>query len=133
MFSFADVDLICHTLPEVSRGTSYGHANWQVGKRGFAWERPLSKADIKRLAGAPAPAGPILAVSTADMADKAAVLSEEHPGVFTIEHFNNYPAVLIELDVVGADVLNDLILDAWLACAPAKLLETYLAEHPLSD
>jgi hypothetical protein len=46
-------------------------------------------------------------------------------GVFTIEHFNNYPAVLVELGVIHERDLRDLLVDAWLAVAPAELAEGF--------
>jgi hypothetical protein len=94
--------------------------------KGFTWERPLNKADIKRLNGAPVPEGPILAVRVADLNEKEAVLAENQAGFFTITHFNNYPAVLIQLDKVSEKALREAIVDAWLACAPPKLAEQYL-------
>jgi hypothetical protein len=40
-------------------------------------------------------------------------------------HFNNYPAVLIELSVIDPGDLRDLLVDAWLAAAPAELVEGF--------
>ena len=59
------------------------------------------------------------------------MLAERHTGVFTIPHFDGYAAVLIQLDGVRDDVLRDLIVDAWLACAPARLAAEYLVQNPL--
>ena len=41
-------------------------------------------------------------------------------GIFTIPHFDGYPAVLIQLRVVGKRVLHDAVVDGWLASAPAR-------------
>ena len=46
-------------------------------------------------------------------------------GVFTIPHFNNYPAVLVELGAIDERDLRDLLVDAWLAVAPAELVEDF--------
>lgn len=52
-----------------------------------------------------------------------------YPGVFTIAHFATYPALLVQLDVVGKSAMTDLVLDAWLAAAPEPLDSARLADH----
>ncbi len=127
--SMNDAKTLITAMPEVTEGTRYGQPTWFVGGKGFAWERPFSKADIKRFGNEPVPSGPILAVAVEDLAEKAAALGAGNDGVFTIPHFDNYPAVLIELDVVAPSVLAEAIIDAWLACAPEDLARQYLAQH----
>jgi len=117
-------------LPGVAEGTRHGHRTWFVGTKGFAWERPFSKADIKRFGAETPPQGPILAVSADDLADKAAVLAAGHVGFFDIEHFKGYPAYLIELEVVAEDELREAIVDGWLTAAPPDVAEAYLNDHP---
>jgi hypothetical protein len=41
--------------------------------------------------------------------------------VFTIVHFDGYPAVLIQLDLVTKPVLRRLLTDAWLARVPPSM------------
>jgi hypothetical protein len=60
------------------------------------------------------------------MVEKQAVLQAGIPGVFDMEHFEGYPAVLIELRVIGKRPLKELLVDGWLACAPPALAESYL-------
>jgi hypothetical protein len=116
-------------LPGVTESTSYGNRSWNVGKQHFAWVRPFSKADIKRLAGAPVPSGPIVAVRADDLGDKEAILAAGTRGFFTIEHFASYPAYLVQLDVVAKRALREALLDGWLAVAPEVLARDYLDER----
>ncbi|MEU0312966.1 MmcQ/YjbR family DNA-binding protein [Nocardioides sp. NPDC006273] len=125
MATLQDVARIIGELPEVTEGERYGHPTWSVRGKGFAWLRPFSKADLKRFGDQTPPVPPILAVNTADLHEKEAVLGAGIDGVFTIEHFNNYPAVLIELTVIDPGDLRDLLVDAWLAAAPTKLIEAF--------
>ncbi len=119
------------SLPETVEGVRHGYRNWSVRGKGFAWVRPFSKADIKRFGKEAPPDGPILAVSTEDLGEKEAILAAGTPGIFTIEHFNKYPAILIQLDVITTEALQEAITDAWLACAPPALAEQFTLDKPL--
>ncbi len=120
-----DVTALISALPEVTEGASYGHRAWSVRGKTFAWERPFSKADIKRFGDQPPPTGPIVAVRLADLGEKEAILATGTKGFFTISHFDNYPAFLIQLDRVTKKALREALVDGWLACAPAALAEDY--------
>ena len=112
-------------LPGVAEGEHHGHTTWSVSGKGVAWLRPFSKADLKRFGDQAAPAAPILAVNTLDLHEKEGVLAAGIDGVFTIPHFNNYPAVLVELGAIDERDLRELLVDAWLAVAPAELVENF--------
>jgi hypothetical protein len=128
MVTYGDVARLTSALPEVEDGARYrGNRTWAVRGKVFAWERPFSKADLRRFGDAEPPAGPILAVAVEDLGEKEAVLSAHPASFFTIPHFDGYAAVLVRLDAVNEAELAEALEDAWLAKAPPALAERYLA------
>ena len=120
-----DVARIARELPEVEERERRGTRTWAVRDRTFAWERPFSKADIKRFGDAPVPQGTIVAVRVASLDVKEAVLAAMDDSFFTIPHFDGFSAVLIQLRRVATADLRDALIDGWLACAPAALAAAF--------
>ncbi len=128
MLTFDDVAALAAALPEVTEGESRGHRSWSVGGRAFAWERPFTKADLRRFGDVTPPAGAILGVRVDDLGEKEAVLAAHPQAFFTIAHFDGYAAVLIQLAIVGEDELREALVDAWLASAPPAVAVSWVRD-----
>ncbi len=126
MVSLDDVARFALDLPEVTEGSRHGNRTWLVDGKGFAWDRPFSKADIRRFGTDTPPPGPILATRVEDLVEKEAVLAANPRAFFTIPHFDGYAAVLIQLKAATRPAVREAVLDGWLACAPPRLMQAYL-------
>jgi hypothetical protein len=119
-FTFDEVEKLAMSLPGVTVGTSWGPRTWKVKGKGFAWQRPLNKADLARLGDEKPPAGDILAVRVESLDAKDALLAMGLKGFFTIEHFNGYAAVLIALREARVKDVRAAIRDAHATMASRK-------------
>jgi len=128
----ADVHAICSALPEVELGTSWGDRPTYLVRqkpkpRGFVLARAPRKDAIHPETGEEYT--DLLVIRTASAEDKAALVEGEGP-FFTIDHFRNFNAVLLEQSRIGevdVDELREVLTDAWLAVAPRSLAKRFLA------
>jgi hypothetical protein len=126
--SWDDVRRIALSLPEASERISRERRQWRIRDKLFVWERPLRQSDLRALGDA-APDGPILGARVEHLIAKEALLADD-PGVFfTTPHFDGYPAVLVRLEAISRELLEEVVIEAWLARAPRRLAQQYVEEH----
>jgi hypothetical protein len=123
---WSDVRGFALALPETSERESRGTFQWRVRDKLFVWERPLRKADLEAL-GDRAPEGPVLGARIADLGEKEALIGEDPEVFFTTPHFDGYPAILVRLESIAVDQLEPIVVEAWLARAPARVAGAYLS------
>ena len=128
MATWDDVARIALALPDTTEEPAWGSRHWKVRGKGFVWERPLRKSDLKALGDA-APEGPILGARVEHLVAKEALLADPSGVFFTIPHFDGYPAVLVLLDEIDLDGLDEVVVEAWLCRAPKRLADEYLASR----
>lgn len=134
-----DVDAICAALPGTWFGTSWGDVpTWLVPHRvrggedkgrGFVLHRKPRKDAVDPATGEMY--DDLLLIRTLDEDDKLALVEADGP-CFTIPHLRGYNAVLVQLSRIGEmslDELEEVLTDAWRACAPKSLVKRHLAEE----
>lgn len=127
-----DVDAIAAALPETELGISWGdRPTWKVprgGKgKGFVLYRAPRKDAIDPTTGEQY--DDLIVIMTADDADKQALVDDPRTPFFTIDHFRNFNAVLVQasrLGEINRSELAEVITEAWLRMAPKRLAKAYL-------
>jgi hypothetical protein len=128
----ADVHTICSGLPEVELGTSWGDRPTYLVRqrpkpRGFVLARAPCHDAVDPATGEEYQ--DLLVIRTANADDKAVLVEAEGP-FFTIDHFRNFNAVLLQQSRIGevdVDELREVLTDAWVAVAPRSLSKKFLA------
>jgi hypothetical protein len=127
MATWDDVRRLALGMPEATEVVSRGLNQWRVKDKLFVWERPLRRSDLAALGDA-APDGPILGARVEHLMAKEAVIADDPDVFFTTPHFDGYPAVLVRLERIALDDLDEVVVEAWLARAPKRLVKAYLDE-----
>ncbi|MGA2163773.1 MAG: MmcQ/YjbR family DNA-binding protein [Solirubrobacteraceae bacterium] len=125
MATWDNVRQLALALPETAERDSRGVCQWRVKDKLFVWERPLRPKEVAELGDA-APDGPILGARVEHVGAKEALLADDPDLYFTTSHFTGYPAILVRLDRVGVEELREVVIEAWLARAPRRLVKAYL-------
>ncbi len=128
MATWDDVRRLALALPETSERISRENTQWTVKDKLFVWQRPLRKPDLAAL-GDSAPHGPILGARVEHELAKQALIEDNPDVFFTTPHFDGYPAILVQLEKIGAEDLREVVTEAWLVRAPKRLAQQYLAEN----
>ena len=121
-------------MPNTEFGTSWGDVpTWKVPAgekgRGFLLYRHPHSTAVDPETGEQY--DDLLVIRTANPADKAALVEDDTTPFFTIDHFRNFNAVLVQQSRLGEmtlDELAEVIQDAWLAVAPKRLAKEFLAD-----
>jgi hypothetical protein len=124
--SWDDVREIALGMPEATEVQSRDMRQWRVKDKLFVWERPLRRSDLEAL-GADAPDGPIMGARVEHLVAKDALLANDEDVFFTTPHFDGYPAILVQLEKISAEDLREVIVEAWLARAPKRLVDEFLS------
>src|SRR5205823_4712932 len=114
MTTAADVRRICLSLPETSEKPYEGLPGFRVKNKLFA--RIRAKPDA-------------LVVMRPEVAEKKALISSEPEKFFETPHYQGHPAVLVRLEAVELDELEELLTEAWLLCAPKRVVAAFEAER----
>ena len=126
MATWDDVRRLALAMPEATERVSRDMRQWCVKDKLFVWERPLRKSDLNALGDA-APDGPILGARVEHVGAKEALLAEPGDTFFTTPHFDGYPAILLKLEPAPLDLLEEVVVEAWLARAPKRLAKAWLS------
>ena len=129
-----DIDEICGSLPETELGTSWGdRPTYKVPKgpkaRGFLLYRGPHKTAIDPETGEMY--DDLVVIITPTAAEKQALVDAPDLPFFTIDHFRNFDAVLVQqsrLGEVDVDELREIITDAWARRAPKRLVKAHLGD-----
>lgn len=116
MASQDDVRRISRSLPETTEDPN--GFRFLVDGKAFVWAW-MERLDPKR---ARVPSADVVAVRVANDLEKQTLLGADPKVFFTEPHYDGYPAVLVRLAAIDADLLETLLNDAWRSRAPKRLV-----------
>jgi hypothetical protein len=125
---WADVKRLALALPATDERVAREKRQWRVKDKLFVWERPLREKEVAEFGDA-APDGPILGARVEHLGAKQALLEDDPRVYFTTSHFEGYAAILVRLERIALDELEEVVTEAWLARAPKRLAQAFIAER----
>ena len=123
MADLDDVRRIASKLPGATEGEGrFGFSVMVKGKpNGFIWswnERVHPKKPK-------VPNDGVMAIIVKNLEIKDMLLASGSAAIFTEQHYNGFPAVLVRLADVDIGELEDLIVEAWRCKAPSDLVKRF--------
>lgn len=113
----ADVRRLALALPDTTEASPYGTPGFRVHGKLFARLREDGQ----------------LVVWVRDLGEKEALLASDGTKFGTTPHYQGHASVLVALPAIGADELGELLTDAWLVRAPARLRRAHRELSPPSQ
>jgi hypothetical protein len=126
--SWENVQRLALALPETDERVSREKRQWRVKDKLFVWERPLRPKEVAEL-GDDVPDGPVLGARVEHVGAKQALIEDDPRVYFTTSHFDGYAAILVRLERIALDELEEVVTEAWLARAPKRLVDDFLADR----
>ena len=111
-----DVRRLALALPSVIEIDSDGF-DFRVADKGFVWSYPERRPGKPRVIRTD-----IAVLFVGDEAEKQALLLGEPELFFTAPGYDGWPLVMLRLELVDAERLEQLVLDAWRMRAPDALV-----------
>lgn len=105
---------IARELPEVEESTWFATPSLKVRGKSFARLRAEDG----------------LVVLRCDILEREALVQEQPEAFSYTDHYRDYPYVLIELGAADEDEVRELVIEAWRASAPKRLLRDYDRSDP---
>lgn len=110
MVTADDIRRIALSLPHTTEKPSYGTPGFRVKDRLFARIREE---------------GDVLVVFCEDEEEKQALIASRPEAFFTLPHYDGHACVLVRFGAVDAEELTELLTDAWVARAPARVRRAF--------
>lgn len=113
-----EIETFLLAFPDTEASTSWGMPGVKTGGTLVAWWRDLEDS-------------PGSVAFKVDRAELEALAQDPGTPYYTIEHFRkfNSNAVLVRPEEVAADELREMLTDAWLVTAKARVRKAWLADH----